>query len=327
MPVYNSQNYVGEAISSVLSQSYTDFEFLIIDDSSTDESASVIKKFSDKRILFFQNENNLGYIKSLNLLLNECKGTFIVRHDNDDFSSNDRILNQVDFLENNPEYLICGSNCKVFGRKNAFSFLPLTDSECRVYMIFNSPFYHPSVCFRRKVVSEYRLFYNSDLMPAEDYDMWMQISQFGKMANLPSIEFNLRTHDNNTSSLNSQKQKNILLRLRYKYFIEILQLEIQDKENNLLSSITYSTSFTNTEIKEIETLFLKIKSNNCVTGILDKKDLDFWLLYFWTKVCFKNLNTLNLFFKSIKWFNSYLFNWFIFLRLSKRLIISKLKYN
>lgn len=327
MPVYNSQNYVGEAISSVLAQSFTDFEFLIIDDCSTDESTSVIKKFTDKRIRFYQNEKNQGYIKSLNFLLNECKGTFIIRHDNDDFSSKDRILNQVSFLEKNPDHLICGSNCRVFGRKNALSFLPQTDSECRVYMIFNSPFYHPSVCFRRKVFSEYNLFYNSDLMPAEDYDMWIHISQFGKMANLPSIEFNLRTHDSNTSSLNSQKQKNILLSLRDRYFSEILQLKIQENENNLLSSITYSSSFTNIEVNEIERLFIKIRTSNFASGILDKKDLDFWLLYFWTKVCFKNSSFKTLFIRSVNWFNSPLFNGFIFLRLTKRLIIHKLKHS
>ena len=68
-------------------------------------------------------------------------------------------------------------------------------------------------------------------MPAEDYDMWMKISKFGKMANLPSIEFNLRTHDNNTSSLNKQKQKNTLLSLREKYFNEVLHLKIEENEN------------------------------------------------------------------------------------------------
>lgn len=327
MPVYNSQTFVGEAISSVLSQSYTDFEFLIIDDCSTDESASVIKKYTDKRIRFYQNEKNQGYIKSLNYLLNECKGTFIVRHDNDDFSSKDRILNQVTFLENNPDHLICGSNCRGVGFKNAVSFLPKTDSECRVYMIFNSPFYHPSVCFRRKVFSEYNLLYNSDLMPAEDYDMWIRISQFGKMANLPSIEFNLRIHNSNTSSLNSQKQKKILLSLRDRYLSEILQLKIQDNENNLLSSITYSNSFTNIEVIEIERLFLKIRTSNFTTGILDKADLNFWLLYFWTKVCFKNVTFQTLFIRSVKWYNSTLFNGFVFLKLLKRLILHKLKYS
>ena len=317
LPVYNSQNYVGEAISSVLSQSYTDFEFLIIDDCSTDESASVIKKFSDERIQFYQNEENLGYIKSLKLLLNICQGAFIVRHDNDDFSSKDRILNQVSFLEMNPDHLICGSNCRVFGKKNAFSFLPQTDSECRVYMMFNSPFYHPSVCFSRKVFSEHQLSYNSDLMPAEDYDMWIRISKFGKMANLPSIEFNLRTHDNNTSSMNSQKQKNILLDLRDRYFHEILQLKILESENNLLSNITYGSSFTNIEVNEIERLFFKIRTSNFTTGILDKADLDFWLLYFWTKVCFKNVRFKTLFIRSVKWCKSSLFNGFVFFKITK----------
>ena len=325
MPVYNSQNYVGDAINSVLSQSYTDFEFLIVDDCSSDDSVSVIKKFDDKRIRFYQNDKNLGYIKSLNFLINECKGSFIVRHDNDDISSKDRILNQVDFLEKNSNHLICGSNCKVFGKKNAFSFLPLTDSECRVYMIFNSPFYHPSVCFRRKVFSDYFLLYNKDLMPAEDYDMWMRISKFGKLANLPSIEFNLRTHDNNTSSLNLQKQKKILLILRDSYFSEILKLKISENENNLLSSITYNSKFTNTDILEIGILFSKIKVSNFKTGVFVSDDLDFWLLYFWTKACFKNLEVNNFLNRTLVWFNSSLFSGRVFLRLINRLVIHKLK--
>jgi len=327
MPVYNSNRYVREAIASVLNQSYTNYEFLIIDDCSTDDSISVIKNFSDERIKFYQNEENLGYIKSLNFLLGKCKGEYIVRHDNDDFSSKDRILKQVSFLQLNTEYLICGSNCRVFGKKQAVSFLPQTDGECRVYMIFNSPFYHPSVCFSRKVFSQYKLFYNSELMPAEDYDMWMKISKFGKMANLPSIEFNLRTHDNNTSSLNSKRQKNTLLNLREKYFNEILHFEIQENENSLLSGITYNSSFTNIEINEIENLFSKIRTSNFETGILNKADLDFWLLYFWTKVCFKNLTSKNLFSRALVFFKSPIFKIPYFLRLTTRLINYKHKYN
>lgn len=326
MPVYNSQFYVGGAINSVLSQSFTDFEFLIIDDCSTDDSVACIKNFTDKRIRFYRNEKNLGYIKSLNFLLSECKGEYVVRHDNDDISSKDRILNQVCFLDKNQDHLICGSNCRVFGNKNANSFLPQTDSECRVYMMFNSPFYHPSVCFRKKIFSDFQLYYNSDLMPAEDYDMWIKISKFGKIANLPSFEFDLRTHDSNTSSLNGQKQKRILLDLRYKYFDKILEFKIQDHENNLLSSITYSSSFTDSEVNEIERLFLKIRTSNLTTGILDKDDVNFWLLYFWTKVCFKNASLKAFFIRGLKWFNSSLFNGFVLLILLKRLIIHKLKY-
>jgi glycosyltransferase involved in cell wall biosynthesis len=327
MPVFNSRKYVCEAINSVLNQSFTNFEFLIIDDCSTDDSASLIKEFSDNRIRFYQNEVNLGYIKSLNFLINESKGNFIVRHDNDDFSSKDRILNQIRFLEKNPNYLVCGSNVRVFGNKNAFSFLPQSDSECRVYLIFNSPFYHPSVCFRRKVFSDLKLFYNSNLMPAEDYDMWIRISDFGKIANLPSVEFNLRTHDRNTSSLNVQKQKRILLELRDKYFSENLKLKIDTNENELLSKLTYSNSFSSIEITELEQLFTKIKISNFATNILNRADLDFWLLYFWTKACFKNAEFKYSFNRYLSWLKSPLFIFPTFFELTKRLIIHKLKYN
>lgn len=163
-------------------------------------------------------------------------------------------------------------------------------------------------------------------MPAEDYDMWIHISRFGKMANLPSIEFNLRTHDSNTSSLNSQKQKNILLSLRSRYFTEILKLEIQENENILLNNITYNSSFTITEVNKVERLFDKIRTSNYETETLNKKDLDFWLFYFWTKVCFKNVSFKIIVIRLVKWYNSPLFNQFVFLRLIKRIIIYKLKY-
>ncbi len=327
MPVYNSQYFVEEAIRSILSQSFDDFEFLIIDDCSTDDSAKVIKKFTDKRIRFFQNTENLGYIKSLNFLLAKSKGAFIVRQDNDDISLKNRILDQVTFLEKHSDYLICGSNCRVFGINNAISFLPISDSECRVYMIFNSPFYHPSVCFRRSVFTNYQLFYDKELMPVEDYDMWTQISKFGKMANLPSIGFKLRIHGNNTSTLNFDKQKKILLNLRENYLIENLQFKIDKGDNSLLNMITYSSLFTNSEISGIESLFLKIRDSNFSSSFLNSKDLDFWLLYFWTKVCFKGLGPKEFFIRLPKWFNSSLFDWFVLLRLTKRLFIHKLKYN
>jgi glycosyltransferase involved in cell wall biosynthesis len=327
MPVFNSQNYVGEAISSVLAQTFTNFEFLIIDDCSTDDSVSVIKKYLDKRIRFYQNDRNLGYINSLNFLLGKCKGEYIVRHDNDDISPPDRILKQITFLQNNPEHLVCGCFCKTFGNLETSTFLPISDEECRILMLFNSPFCHPSVCFHRKIFSDLHIKYDPDFMPAEDYKMWVSISKFGKLANLSFAKFYLRIHDNNTSARNIQKQQQALLKIRKEYILEIFNIDLSLYENNLLNGIIYNYRFSNLEIFEIETLFSKIKLVNLKSGVLNKSDLDFWLFYFWTKVCFKNIYFKNLFYRFVRWFNSPLFSFLIFLKFAKRFFLHKFKYS
>src|SRR3990167_9325600 len=146
MPVYNGKKYLKEAIESVLNQTFRDFEFLIIDDGSTDKSAEIIKSFNDARIRLERNVTNLGLIKTLNNGLTLSRGKYIARMDCDDISLPKRLSVQVNFMEKHPEIGICGSWVKVMGLKQEFvNRYPQKHEETRAYLLLNYRMHPESV--------------------------------------------------------------------------------------------------------------------------------------------------------------------------------------
>src|SRR5258705_775698 len=103
LPVWNGERHLAAAIESVLGQSFTDFELLIVDDGSTDGSAALIRRYGDERIRLFENEKNLGVTRSLNLGLAQARGRYVARMDADDLSAPERLARQVAFLDSHPE--------------------------------------------------------------------------------------------------------------------------------------------------------------------------------------------------------------------------------
>src|SRR5690606_1184748 len=110
LPAYNAEKYLAEAIESILNQSFKDFEFIIINDGSKDRTEDVILSYNDPRIVYLNNEANLGLIDKLNKGFNIARGKYIARMDADDISSPERLYIQYQFLENNPDYVICSSS-------------------------------------------------------------------------------------------------------------------------------------------------------------------------------------------------------------------------
>ena len=118
MPAYNAEKYIAESIESILSQTFTDFEFIIINDASTDSTKEIIESFQDSRIILINNEQNLGVAKSLNIGIATAKGKYIARMDADDISLPERFQTQFNFMEKNPDIDICGSWARMFGDKD-----------------------------------------------------------------------------------------------------------------------------------------------------------------------------------------------------------------
>ena len=131
MPVYNVEKYIGEAIESILNQTFNDFEFIIIDDASTDNTVSVIEKFSDNRIKLIRNETNIKLAASLNKGLRIAQGKYIARMDGDDISLPHRFQKLYEFLENNPSVDICGSAMRVFGNEETVWEYSSDDKEIK----------------------------------------------------------------------------------------------------------------------------------------------------------------------------------------------------
>ncbi len=196
MPVFNSEKYLKQSVKSVLNQTYKDFEFIIINDGSTDKTLSIIKTFKDSRIKIISNKKNLGVAKSLNLGLKKSKGEYVARFDGDDISFPDRFETQVNFLNKNKEYVLVGSQADLIdGKGNLIrkTSLPESDLKIRNKIIFRNPIIHPSVMFRKNVVfylKGYREIFNG----AEDYDLWFRLLKFGKFKNFSTPLIKRRWH-------------------------------------------------------------------------------------------------------------------------------------
>ncbi len=194
MPVYNVEKYVAEAIDSMLAQTFTNFELIVLDDCSTDNSANVIKQFDDKRIIYHCNAKNLGLANNLNVGLKMAKGKYIARMDGDDISLPTRLQTQVDFLEGHPDVDLCSCALEKFGTEHDIWIRETDPEQVKITMLFYSPVLHASSVWRREVFEKHNLYYNQDAFPAEDYDLWSRAVFHCKLVNIPQVLYKYRIH-------------------------------------------------------------------------------------------------------------------------------------
>lgn len=187
LPVFNGSLYLRRSIDSILNQDLRDFELIIINDGSHDDSAVIIKQYSDPRIHYFY-QDNLGLADTLNRGIGLARGKYIARQDQDDVSASNRLSLQVDFLSNNPEYAMVGSAAEIWvnGKKSSRVLRhPISDAELRFGLLFRNYFVHSSVLIRRDVLLEFGGYStNPERQPPEDYELWSRISRKYKLANL-----------------------------------------------------------------------------------------------------------------------------------------------
>lgn len=194
LPIYNQEKYLKFAIQSILNQTYANFELLILDDASTDNSWQIIQSLKDKRIRLFKNTKNLGLSKSLNLLIQKSKGQYIARMDGDDISLPNRLGEQVVLLDQNPEIVLAGSWAKIInnnGQVIGEIKKPVEYLNIRKKILSDNPFIHSSIMFRKKIILEEGA-YNQKLIYSQDYDLWLRLVIKYKSVNLPRFLLNFR---------------------------------------------------------------------------------------------------------------------------------------
>lgn len=188
LPVYNGASYIRAAIESILSQSFSDFELIIINDGSSDDSEAIIRSIVDPRIHFLQQENR-GLAATLNIAIGMARCEFIARQDQDDISSKLRLEKQVNFLQRNPDVAIVGSNAEIWvsGQKTErFLEHPTNDALIQFALLFDNPFVHSSVMIRRNVFERVGGYCeDKSRQPPEDYELWSRVSRDFKLANIP----------------------------------------------------------------------------------------------------------------------------------------------
>lgn len=216
MPVYNGALHLCEAIDSILSQTMKDFEFLIVDDGSTDNSSSIIKSYNDNRINFIKNSNNLGLVYSLNRGISLASGEYIARMDADDISLPKRLELQIKAIqENNVD--ICGSWFQYHGQHDKRIIRhPENDVNIKIKLLFEVPFAHPTVVMKKKVARD--LGYLSEWDKVEDYDLWVRaVKNNYKMMNVQEVLLKYRVHNNQVSEKHSREQHEKLKIIRSFY--------------------------------------------------------------------------------------------------------------
>lgn len=194
MSVYNGEQFLHEAVDSIIAQTYQDFELILVDDASTDSSPSIIESYQDPRIIHLTNETNLGLTRSLNIGLLAAKGEFIARQDADDTSDPKRLQRQVDFLSNHTQVGLVGTRGLIIdtsGRALELLQFPTSDVEIQDLLTRQNCFLHGSVMFRRDCIENVGL-YREQFTFSQDYDLWLRIAEKYSLANLDSILYNYR---------------------------------------------------------------------------------------------------------------------------------------
>lgn len=270
MSVYNGEKYLAEAIESILNQTYKNFELIIINDGSKDNSVEIIKNYmkQDNRIVLIDRENK-GLPYSLNEGISVAKGEYIARMDADDISLPTRFEKQVDYMQKN-ELDVCGSYIKLFGdnRKEQVIKNPITNEDIRFSLLFFSCLAHPTVVFKKEVFDKVK--YNVDYKVAQDYQLWCDIANANfKIGNIPEVLLNYREHEAQASIEKFKRQQDTAHKIASDYAKKLGKEEI-----NLVNQII--TSKKTIGLKEIKKLFDDIKNYANKKSI--QNDLIFYIL-------------------------------------------------
>lgn len=218
MSVYNGEEWVKEAIESILKQTYRDFEFIIGNDGSTDGTKDILARYKDPRLRIMHFQKRLTLTYALNRLLKQIKGEYIARMDADDIASRERLARQVAFLDSHPEVGIVGSwyeMMRASGEALRAVRTPVTDIEIRRSVIRSNPICHPTMMFRKQLLSRIGP-YDPDLNGAEDYDFVLRALTVTQIANIPEVLLSYRIVDTSVSIQHMDRVLRQTVRARWK---------------------------------------------------------------------------------------------------------------
>jgi glycosyltransferase involved in cell wall biosynthesis len=263
MPVYNGEEYLNIAIDSILNQTFTNFEFLIINDGSTDNTDNIILSYTDQRIRYIKNEQNLKLIATLNKGILLAKGKYIARMDADDISLPQRLEKQINFLENNPQIGLCGTFMKTLGNTKDYTIgYEVNSDNIKFRLLFDTHFPHPAAVLRKSVLQEFKLEYEAEFIHVEDYVLWNRMAEHTELAIIPEVLVIKREHENQISVVHLQTQQQIMGSFR-KVLTEKITGAIDDNTYKLYSQLLKAEYPTNANdaIKLIELLDKIIRNN------------------------------------------------------------------
>lgn len=284
MPVYNGGKFLKKAIESILNQTFTHFEFIIINDGSTDSTEEIILNYNDPRIRYIKNESNLKLIATLNKGIHLSKGTYIVRMDADDISLPTRIEKQLRYMNDHPDVAICGSWFSEVTTNNQIVKYESVSDDIKYKMLYQCHFCHPSMIFRKSTLLEYEMLFDSNYLHAEDYEFFSRICENNKVANLPEVLLQYRVHEGGVSIQNKSTQIQNTIQIQKNIFKK-MGFNMSEKELAIFEKLNYQ------QYKEVEGL----EAKELLESLFNKKD-DFFipavyfknkLSYIWYHYCYQ----------------------------------------
>lgn len=250
---YNEEKYILESLESILSQSYTNLEIIIVDDASTDNTVNLIREKKSSKIQLYVNESNKKLAHNLNFAMGIAKGKYIARMDADDIAGQDRISEQVEYMEKHPDIDVLASFAKTFGDSSILKSAPCEHEDIFAEMLFTNPICHPTVMFRTSTMD---YLYDETCAAGQDYELWARIISQKKLHVLDKVLLNYRVINRQRKAEYLQLQKQSALKARTHLFYLLYDREEQDEWNQFLRII------------DIDAYDFKPKSNQEMEGLL-----------------------------------------------------------
>lgn len=262
MATYNGDEFIAEAIQSVLDQTFTDFEFIIVDDGSTDATASIIASFDDPRIIYIKKETNTGIAASLNLGIAKAKGQYIARMDDDDVCEHNRFEEQLKVFKNHKNLIVCGTT--VLSKGGKVRVYPEYHDDIKMTMLFNNPITHPTVMMRKDAILKFP--YDPKMVPSEDYDLWSRLIDEVEFYILQTPHLFYRQHVLSETSQRRREQLQLNVSIVNRLFTQegFHQLDHHDMYLRIFTSKDYTIS--GHKLKGLQQWFGQLKQYNAEMG-------------------------------------------------------------
>lgn len=292
IPVYNRERYVLEAIDSVLRQSFTDFELLVVDDGSTDRTREVVEAVHDRRIRLLANGRNLGIPATRNRGLLEARGRYIALLDSDDWSHPQRLARQVSFLDAHPDYAEIGSWGRAMdaaGRPlRAIQYRPVHPDDVKAQFLFRCAIKNRSVMGRTDVLRHYG--YRAEFLRCQDYDMHVRIARDWKVGNLPQMLVRGRLHDGRWTGRTQDLGRDSKLRIIAMQLDDLgLSCSNDDVERHYRLARPQPSDLASDgdSLRWAEDWLRRLVAANAVRGFVAPAALERAIAPVWTKLCWK----------------------------------------
>jgi glycosyltransferase involved in cell wall biosynthesis len=229
IPVYNSEKFIRETINSILGQTFPDFELLLMDDASTDRSATIINSYDDPRIRYELCRHN--FVDTFNQGLNQVQGKYIALIDHDDIMVPHRLQTQYDFMESHPDIVACGGYMNTFGKSATMMLCPISYPDIILEFIKKrtGPVYNPTGFIRKETVEKYNLRYRYGYSFAVDTKFWTDVVKVGKMNNIPEVLVWYRLHETQTSNAYINESHKIVEVIEHEFFSFLIS-KLNEKE-------------------------------------------------------------------------------------------------